>query len=77
VFAQAIQAAAKSGRVSREAVLKQLNTQEFQTILGDFHFDRNGMPSIIHIAIYEVRDGKWQMLYRTDPGATTLIKASP
>jgi branched-chain amino acid transport system substrate-binding protein len=77
VFAQAVQAAEKSGRVTREAVLKQLNTQEFQTILGDFHFDRNGMPSIIHIAIYEVRDGKWQMLYRTDPSATTLVKASP
>jgi branched-chain amino acid transport system substrate-binding protein len=76
VFVQAIQAAAKSGSLTREAVLKQLNAQEFQTILGDFHFDQNGMPSLIHIAIYEVRDGKWQILYRTDPSATTLVKAS-
>jgi branched-chain amino acid transport system substrate-binding protein len=77
VFVQAIQASAKSGGVTRQAVLKQLNTQQFQTILGDFHFDQIGMPSLIHIAIYEVRDGKWQILYRTDPSATSLVKASP
>jgi len=77
VFVQATQAAAKSGSVSRQALLNQLNTQEFQTLLGNFHFDQNGMPNLIHIAIYEVRDGKWQILYRTDPTATTLVKASP
>ena len=32
------------------------------------------MPSVIHIAIYEVKGGKWQILYRTDPAATKLVK---
>ena len=74
VFAQAIQAATKEGGVTREQVLKQLNTQEFQTLIGDFKFDKNGMPSVIHIAIYEVKNGKWQILYQTDTGATKLVK---
>ena len=74
VFVQSIQAAAKNGGVTREQVLKQLNTQEFHTLIGDFHFDKNGMPSVIHIAIYEVKNGKWQILYQTDPAATKLVK---
>jgi hypothetical protein len=32
------------------------------------------MPSTIHIAIYEIKGGKWQILYRTDPTATQLVK---
>ena len=74
VFVQSIQAAARNGGVTRENVLKQLNTQEFHTLIGDFHFDKNGMPSIIHIAIYEIKNGKWQILYQTDPTATKLVK---
>jgi hypothetical protein len=74
VFAQAIGAASKSGPVTRAAVLDRLNHQEFKTLLGDFKFDQNGMPGVIHIAIYEIRGGKWQLLYRTDPTATRLVK---
>jgi branched-chain amino acid transport system substrate-binding protein len=74
VYVQAIAAAAKTGGVTREQVLKQLNTQEFHTLIGNFHFDQNGMPSVIHIAIYEVKNGKWQILYQTDPAATKLVK---
>jgi branched-chain amino acid transport system substrate-binding protein len=74
VFAQAIQAASKAGGVTRAAVLNQMNTQEFKTLIGDFKFDQNGMPGVIHIAIYEVKNGKWQLLFRTDPGATKLVK---
>jgi branched-chain amino acid transport system substrate-binding protein len=74
VFAQAIQAASKSGPVTRAAVLDRLNHQEFKTLIGDFKFDQNGMPGVIHIAIYEIRGGKWQLLYRTDPTATKLVK---
>jgi branched-chain amino acid transport system substrate-binding protein len=74
VFVQAIQEAGKNGRVTRESVLKQLNTQEFRTLIGDFRFDKNGMPSTIHIAIYEIKGGKWQILYRTDPTATQLVQ---
>jgi hypothetical protein len=60
--------------VTRAAVLNQMNTQEFKTLIGDFKFDQNGMPGVIHIAIYEVKNGKWQLLFRTDPGATMLVK---
>jgi branched-chain amino acid transport system substrate-binding protein len=74
VYVQAIAAAAKAGGVTRENVLKQLNSQEFHTLIGNFHFDKNGLPSLIHIAIYEVKNGKWQILYRTDPTATNLVK---
>jgi branched-chain amino acid transport system substrate-binding protein len=74
VFAQAIQASSKAGGVTRPAVLNALNTQEFKTLIGDFKFDQNGMPGVIHIAIYEVNNGKWQLLYRTDPSATKLVK---
>jgi branched-chain amino acid transport system substrate-binding protein len=74
VYVQAIAAAAKAGGVTRENVLKQLNSREFHTLIGNFHFDENGLPSVIHIAIYEVKNGKWQILYRTDPTATNLVK---
>jgi branched-chain amino acid transport system substrate-binding protein len=74
VYVQAIAAAAKAGGVTRENVLKQLNSQEFHTLIGNFRFDKDGLPSVIHIAIYEVRNGKWQILYRTDPTATKLVK---
>ena len=38
VFVQAIQAAAKNGGVTRDNVLKQLNTQEFHTLIGRLPF---------------------------------------
>jgi len=74
VYAQAIQAAAKAGGVTRENILKQLNTQEFHTLIGNFHFDANGMPSVVHIAIYEIKSGQWKILYQTDPTGTKLVK---
>lgn len=74
VYAQAIQAAAKNGGVTRENVLKQLNTQEFHTLIGNFHFDANGMPNVIHIAIYVIKGGQWKILYQTDPTGTKLVK---
>lgn len=75
VYAQAIAAAAKDGAITRENVLKQLNTQEFHTLIGNFHFDQNGMPGVIHIAIYVIKGGKWQMIYQTDPSGATLVKS--
>lgn len=74
VFVQAIQAASKSGGVTRENVLKQLNSQEFHTLIGDFRFDKDGLPGAIHIAIFEVKGGKWKILYQTDATATKLVK---
>ncbi len=72
VFVQAAAAANKKGDVTREAVLKELETGSFSTMLGDFKFDEHGMLDILHIAIYEVKDGKWNILYRTDRAATEL-----
>lgn len=72
VFAQAIVAAKKKGKVTREAVLAELNTGTFKTVLGDFKFDQNGMLDILNIAIYAVEKGKWQIKYRTDRQATKL-----
>ena len=72
VFVQAIVAAKKKGKVTREAVLKELEAGEFKTLIGDFKFDKNGMLDILHIAIYQVEKGKWQIKYRTDRQATKL-----
>jgi branched-chain amino acid transport system substrate-binding protein len=76
VYVQAVEAAKGKGSVTRQAVLDELNHHEFHTLIGDFRFDKNGMPSVIHIAIYQVRHGKWQILYQTDPAATKLVKVS-
>lgn len=72
VFVQAIVAAKKKGKVTREAVLNELETGEFKTLIGDFKFDKNGMLDLLHIAIYQVEKGKWQIKYRTDRQATKL-----
>lgn len=74
VYVQAIAAASKKGKVTREAVLSELQNGTFKTLLGDFKFDENGMLDILHIAIYEVEDGAWKIRYRTDRAATTLKK---
>jgi branched-chain amino acid transport system substrate-binding protein len=74
VFVQAIASAQKKGKVTREAVLKELETGKFKTLIGDFAFDQHGMLDILHIAIYRVENGKWQIKYRTDRKATKLEK---
>jgi branched-chain amino acid transport system substrate-binding protein len=74
VFVQAIQKAQAKGQVTREQILKELGSDEFDTLLGKLRFDQNGMPDILNIAIYQVVDGKWKMLYMTDRNATKLIK---
>lgn len=74
VFVQAVTAANEKGAVTREAILSELETGTFATLLGDFAFDENGMLDILHIAIYEVQNGKWEILYSTDRSATKLEK---
>lgn len=74
VYVQAVAAAQKKGAVTRKAILKELETGKFKTLIGDFSFDENGMLDILHIAIYRVENGKWQIKYRTDRKATTLNK---
>jgi branched-chain amino acid transport system substrate-binding protein len=72
VFVQAIVAAKAKGKVTREAVLNELSTGAFKTLLGDLKFDKNGMLDILNIAIYRVEKGKWRIKYRTDRQATKL-----
>lgn len=74
VYVQAVAAVQKKGKVTRQAILKELETGKFKTLIGDFSFDENGMLDILHIAIYRVENGKWQIMYRTDRKATTLTK---
>lgn len=74
VFVQAVQRAKEKGQVTREQILKELEAGEFDTLLGNFRFDNNGMLDILNIAIYQVVDGKWKILYLTDRKATNLIK---
>lgn len=67
VFAQAI----KRAGCDRQKVLKELQTGEFDTILGPrFRFDENGMPEFKAIAVYRAEQGQWKMIDVTDPQAT-------
>jgi branched-chain amino acid transport system substrate-binding protein len=72
VYVQAIASVMKKGTITREAILKELGSGKFKTLIGDFAFDENGMLDILHIAIYRVENGKWQIKYRTDRKATKL-----
>lgn len=72
VYVQAVASAGKKGKISREAVLKELESGKFKTMIGDFGFDKDGMLDVLHIAIYRVESGKWVMKYRTDRAATKL-----
>lgn len=76
VFVQAVANAKKKGKVTREAVLQELENGKFATLIGDFGFDKNGMLDILHIGIFRVENGKWKLLYRTDRAATKLEKVS-
>ena len=53
-----------------------MNTDEFKTILGDFHFDKDGTPLAVHIGIYQVQNDKWKLLYQTNTSATQLVEAA-
>ena len=72
VFAQAI----KGEGCDRQKILKNLESQEFDTVLGKFRFDENGMLDILNIAVYRVEKGQWKILYRTDRKATKFEKVS-
>jgi branched-chain amino acid transport system substrate-binding protein len=72
VYAQAI----KRVGCDRQKILKDLETQEFDTILGKFRFDENGMLDILNIAVYRVEQGQWKILYKTDRKATKFEKVS-
>ena len=74
VFVQAIKKISASGKVTREALLKELNGGRYTTTIGEFGFDKNGMLDILHIGIFRVENAKWKILYRTDRAATKFEK---
>lgn len=66
VYVQSI----KRAGCDREKILKDLETQEFDTLLGKFRFDQHGMLDIHTIGLYKVVDGKWKLTHMTDRKAT-------
>jgi len=76
VFAQAIKQVSSKGKVTRKAIIKELNNGRYKTMIGDFGFDENGMLDILHIGIFRVENAKWKILYRTDRAATKFQKVS-
>ena len=76
VYVQAVKRISKAGKVTRKALLAELNKGKYKTMIGDFGFDENGMLDILHIGIFRVQDAKWKLLYRTDRAATKFQKIS-
>lgn len=66
VYVQAI----KRAGCDRAKILRDLETQEFDTMLGKFRFDENGMLDIHTIGFYRVENGKWKLTHMTDRKAT-------
>lgn len=66
VYVQAI----KRAGCDRAKILRDLETQEFDTLLGKFRFDENGMLDIHTIGFYRVENEKWKLTHMTDRKAT-------
>jgi branched-chain amino acid transport system substrate-binding protein len=76
VFAQAVKRVSSKGKVTRKAIIKELNKGRYKTTIGEFGFDKNGMLDILHIGIFRVENANWKLLYRTDRAATKFQKIS-
>ena len=74
VYVQAVARLAKAGKVTRKALLAELNEGQYKTTIGNFGFDKHGMLDILHIGIFRVENAKWKLLYRTDRAATKFQK---
>ena len=68
VYVQAVARVKEKGGITREAVLQELESGTFQTLIGDFGFDDNGMLDILHIGIFRVDDGRWNLLHKNRSG---------
>ena len=75
-YVQAVARVKEKGDITREAVLQELESGTFETLIGDFGFDENGMLDILHIGIFRVDDGRWNLLHKTDRAATKLDKVN-
>ena len=56
------QAAEKANSIDTKKVVEQLNTLEFDTVLGKFKFDKKGDPTLPPYTFYEWKNGKYEQL---------------
>lgn len=56
------QAAEKANSVDTKKVVEQLNTLNFDTVLGKFKFDKKGDPTLPPYTFYEWKDGQYAQL---------------
>ncbi|HEX2912028.1 MAG TPA: branched-chain amino acid ABC transporter substrate-binding protein [Chloroflexia bacterium] len=64
----ALNAIKTAGTKDRKAVLQALaNTKDFDGILGKWSFDKNGDTSLTDYTVYQVTDGKWQVVTTVKP----------
>jgi branched-chain amino acid transport system substrate-binding protein len=54
------QAAEKAGTVERDGVVKALNENEFDTVVGKFHFNEKGDPNLPPYAVYRWSKGNYE-----------------
>lgn len=50
----------------RQKIIDELNTGEFDTILGKVSFDEDGQTRLITMGIYEVHGSQWKLMFFTD-----------
>lgn len=54
------EAVEKAGATEREGVVKALNENEFDTVIGKFKFDENGDPNLPPYAVYRWSNGGYE-----------------
>jgi len=63
------QAAKKAGTTDAPAVVKALNDNEFDTVIGKFRFDKKGDPNPPPYAVYRWSNGTYEQISDTAPAA--------
>jgi branched-chain amino acid transport system substrate-binding protein len=58
------QAAEKAGTTDSAAVVKALNENEFDTVIGKFRFDEKGDPNLPPYAVYRWSNGGYEQIYQ-------------
>ncbi len=61
------EAAEKAGSIDAPAVVKALNENEFDTVIGKFRFDEKGDPNLPPYAVYRWSNGTYEEIGDTAP----------
>jgi branched-chain amino acid transport system substrate-binding protein len=56
------QAVEKAGSMDTDKVIQAMNSNEFDTVIGKFKFDKKGDPSLPPYALYVWKDGKYDQM---------------